>query len=138
MKSLKIQIFTMKKKFKNWIEYISVANLCCNQFQQILSILNFNKTNLQKTVMGSKYDLLFKVKSIVDHLWNVFGAIITPKTMVAVNKVIIVFKDRHKLKCYRLKQPTKWGYTLWSLTDVSGINDPNVPPPGKQVINGVD
>ncbi|KAL3229427.1 hypothetical protein MRX96_023610 [Rhipicephalus microplus] len=39
---------------------------------------------------------------------------------LAVDEMIIPFKDRHSLKVYMMKRPKKWGYKVWTLAGRSG------------------
>ena len=53
-----------------------------------------------------------RINPIADHLRNVFETIVTSETMVAVDKMIVALKSRHKLKNYMPQNPTNWGYKL--------------------------
>ena len=127
-------------------KFIANANISCNQFEEILSILHFKDNNLQKPSGDPNYKPLFKLKSTNDLLQNTYGTIVIPETMVAVDEMMVAFKGRHKLKCFMSQKQTKWGYKLWSLAGVSGYvynfamvgeNGAKVPPPGEPVVNGV-
>lgn len=91
-----------------------------DKFKEIKHFIDFNDNSKLPEKNNSDYDKLFKVMSLCSQIQNIIGSI--PKEeYLAVDKQIIPTKSRTSLKQYNHKNPHKWGYKVFVLSDKSGF-----------------
>ncbi|KAH9374931.1 hypothetical protein HPB48_014650 [Haemaphysalis longicornis] len=101
--------------------FLAVAELMSrNRFEAILQCLHMNE-NLQAKARGTNgYDLLLKVRPILDLLKQNIRKV-APEQRQSIHEQIIPFKGRSTLKHYLKSKPHKWGYKVFTRASSSGI-----------------
>lgn len=91
-----------------------------NRFEAILSVIHMNDNVLMKERGERGFDILFKIRPLIEKLNLNFSKCALPEKCIAVDEQIIPFKGRHSLKVYMMKKPKKWGYKVWVQAGQSG------------------
>ena len=65
-------------------------------------------------------DKLFKIRPLINAIKECFQ-IIAPTEILRINKQMVSYKGRSKLKQYNSQKPKKWGYKLYVLTSLEGL-----------------
>ena len=113
---LKNSLFPNRRMYWNPVtisKVLSESNMIRNRFDKLLRVLDFNNNAFQKNPGEVGYNCLFKLQTIIDHFRPAFSTSVIPKTMLAVDEMMVAFKGRDKLKVY---MPNK----IWSPAGVSG------------------
>ena len=87
------------------------------RFEQIKRLLHLNN-NMQ--MPKDCPDKLFKVRPLISAIKECLQ-IIAPTEILCINKQMVPYKGRSKLKQYISQKPKKWGYKLYVLTSPEGL-----------------
>ena len=87
------------------------------RFEQIKRLLHLNN-NMQ--MLKECPDKLFKVRPLISAIKE-YLQIIAPTEILCMNKQMVPYKGRSKLKQYNSQKPKKWGYKLYVLTSPEGL-----------------
>ena len=63
------------------------------------------------------YQLLWRLKWLMDHINQKSSQLYIPETEVAIDEVMVPFKGRVHFKQYIKMKPHKWGMKLWALAE---------------------
>ena len=91
-----------------------------NRFDYILSNLHFSDNTAALSTEDPGYDELHKIRPLITEMQHTFPSAAITETCQAIDKMMIGFKGRHRLKFYMPTKPTKWGYKLLARAGVSG------------------
>lgn len=91
-----------------------------NRFDEIISLFHAANNDDEKKKGQDGYDRLYRVRPVLQRLNKNFLNSAEMEPCLAVDEMIIPFKDRHSLKVYMMKRPKKWGYKVWTLAGRSG------------------
>ena len=90
-----------------------------DRFQQIMRYLHFSNC-LEAPEPGTpNYDVLYKVKFLMEMFNKSMLEQYIPKRQVSVDEVMVPFKGRLSFKQYMPAKPTKWGIKMWALAEAS-------------------
>ena len=80
-----------------------------NRFEQLKRFIHFNDNTNMLQPGDPNFDKLFKVRPLVDHLWQKFNRIPMSR-MLCIDEQMIPFKGNSCLKQYIPSKPHKYGY----------------------------
>ena len=80
--------------------------------------LHLVDSSLQKKTGEVGYDLLFKVRSLLDHLAAVFPRYYQPVREVSIDEMVIGTRCRISFLQYMPQKPCKFGVKVWVLAEV--------------------
>ena len=90
-----------------------------NKLQKILYFLHFtNNSNYDATNPGS--DKLFKVRDIVEFLFDCFKTVYIPSENILIDEELLLYKGRPSFKYYIPSKRARFGIKLFRLCEDSG------------------
>ena len=90
-----------------------------NRFQSILEFLHFNDNTLYN-LNDPDRDRLYKIRPVAKYLVSKFKAVYTPEQHVAIDKELVLWKDRVGVKQYIPSKRARFGIKIFSLCESSG------------------
>ena len=97
--------------------------MSCNRFHLLRSFLHFNDNSRHVPKGQYGYDILFKVRPIIDLVKDTYLEVYQPRMNLAIDETMRKFKGRLSFRQYMPNKPNKWGIKIWSLCDaVNGFN----------------
>jgi len=84
------------------------------RFDQILSILHFNNNEGEPTKTDHNYDILFKIRPLINHFNEKFQSATFPEVICSIDEQIVPHKGFSSLKRYIPSKPHKWGYKMYA------------------------
>jgi len=90
-----------------------------DRFLHILHFLHF-ADNSQRPDKGEEYDQLWKLRTLFDKLNEAYAKFYNPSEHLAVDKVIVKFKNRVIFRQYNPKKIKCFGIKIYKLCDESG------------------
>ena len=88
-----------------------------NTFQTILSNFQVSDGSLDLPCNHSRYDPLFKVRSLIDMMERSFIRSYKCGWDLSFDEDLMAFKDRISFKCYYPAKPAKWHLKLFEVSD---------------------
>ncbi|KRZ17877.1 PiggyBac transposable element-derived protein 3 [Trichinella zimbabwensis] len=91
------------------------------RFFELMKYLHFNDNS--KAILNREspsYDRLYKVRPLLEQFRNCCLKVENEEKQ-AIDKQIIPFKGKHKLKIFTPRKPRRWGFKLFSRCRISGI-----------------
>lgn len=90
-----------------------------NRFQSILEFLHFNDNTLYN-LNDPDRDRLYKIRPVAKYLVSKFKTVYTPEQHVAIDKELVLWKDRVGVKQYIPSKRARFGIKIFSLCESSG------------------
>ena len=90
------------------------------RFTWILGHLHLNDNSLIPDRGDNKFDKLYKLRPLLNHLSERFSSLYKPGKYQSVDESMIQFKGRSSLKQYMPGKPIKRGYKVWMRCDENG------------------
>ena len=103
--------------------------LTCQQFELIGTFLHVVTKEEEESMQD---DRLRKLKPLVDHIKNKCQEYYQPLQQLSVDERMVKSKARCKMIQYMKNKPTKWGFKLWVLADMTGYTTDFIIYTGKQ------
>jgi len=92
-----------------------------NRFEELNRYLHFSDNSKVVTNRDdANYDRFNKVRPLLNMLREACQKL-EPEEKISVDKQMIPFKGKNKLKQYIAKKPKKWGFKVFAPCGVSGI-----------------
>ena len=84
-----------------------------DRFVEILRYLHLVDTSLQKKKGKDGYDVLFKIRPLIDHFSAIFPCYYEPAQQLSVDEMMVGTRCRISFLQYLLKKPTKFGIKVF-------------------------
>jgi hypothetical protein len=91
-----------------------------NRFQLILKFLHFNNNELEPAGNDPDRDRLFKIRPLVDSLFDSFQNVYIPDKNICVDEELLLWKGRLLFKQYLPLKAARFGIKLYCLCETSG------------------
>ncbi|GFT97521.1 piggyBac transposable element-derived protein 4 [Trichonephila clavipes] len=91
------------------------------KFIWTLGHIHLNDNNLMPKKSEKNFDKLYKVRSFLDHLSEMFFKVFKPGLKQVIDESMIKFKGRSSFKKYMPKKPIKRDCKVWMRCDSSGF-----------------
>lgn len=91
--------------------------LTCQLFELIGTFIHIVTPAEENAFIGNP---LRKLQPLIDHIKNKCFEFYQPKKEVSIDERMVKSKARCHIKQYMRNKPTKWGFKLWVLADMTG------------------
>ncbi|KAK7110188.1 hypothetical protein V1264_014106 [Littorina saxatilis] len=91
-----------------------------NRFQIILQMLHFNDNSAMPDRNDPAYDRLFKVRPVLDHLFERFQAVYEPRQSVCVDESLLLWKGRLVFRQYNPAKRARFGIKIYLCCESDG------------------
>lgn len=103
-------------------------NFFCERVAKVMTVKRFLKLtrflhlndNLQMPPRNTEqFDKLYKVRSLISHLKQVYSDLYTPSKQLAIDESMVAFTGRSTMKQFMPLKPIKRGFKVWAMADSS-------------------
>uniref|UniRef100_A0A2S2PY46 PiggyBac transposable element-derived protein 3 n=1 Tax=Sipha flava TaxID=143950 RepID=A0A2S2PY46_9HEMI len=88
-----------------------------NRFTEIKRYIHFADNSNQHNTVIDKY---WKVRPVLDILHQSFYAATSTNEHIAIDEMMVSFKEKSYLKQYLKSKPKKWGFKIWVQASTRG------------------
>ena len=94
--------------------------MCRNRFELLLKFFHLNDNMNQPDRRDPARDRLFKLRPLIDHLFEYFQTVYTPGPSVAVDETLLLYKGRLHFRQYLPLKRARFGIKMFCLSEDSG------------------
>ena len=96
------------------------AVMTCNRFELLLKFFHLNDNANEPDKRDPARDRLFKLRPLIDHLFEYFQSTYTPGPSVAVDETLMLWKGRLHFRQYLPLKRARFGIKMFCLAEHSG------------------
>lgn len=87
------------------------------RFLKLLRFIHLNDNQKMLPRSSESFDKLFKIRSLIDHLNNIYKILYNPSQNLSVDESMVAFTGRSTMKQYMPLKPIKRRFKVWAMTD---------------------
>jgi len=87
------------------------------RFLKLLRYIHLNNNQKMLPRSSESFDKLFKIRSLIDHLNNIYKILYNPSQNLSVDESMVAFTGRSTMKQYMPLKPIKRRFKVWAMTD---------------------
>lgn len=87
------------------------------RFLKLLRFIHLNDNQKMLPRSSESFDKLFKIRSLIDHLNNIYKILYNPSQNLSIDESMVAFTGRSTMKQYMPLKPIKRRFKVWAMTD---------------------
>ncbi|KAF0751252.1 piggyBac transposable element-derived protein 4-like [Aphis craccivora] len=101
-----------------FLAFLIIANIMpLKRFLKLLRYIHLNDNQKMLPRSSESVDKLFKIRSLIDHLNNIYKILYNPSQNLSVDESMVAFTGRSTMKQYMPLKPIKRRFKVWAMTD---------------------